>query len=83
MRDSLKLAKKLGFSFYFDWEATRTPEGYYKVEGCVDFCVRRGVKFSPYADVLWMETASADYDIAKEFAEGIHKTVPHQMLGYN
>ena len=83
MNQSLKLAKSLGFEFYFDWEACRTIEGYYRLEGSILFCIKRGLRFAEYADLLWMETPTPDINVAKEFAQGIHAARPNVMLGYN
>jgi len=60
LSEGLKMAKKHGFEFYFDWDACRTDEGYYRVEGSVAYCVKRGLEFSNYCDMLWMETPTPD-----------------------
>jgi isocitrate lyase len=78
-----QLAASMGFDFFFDWDSCRTDEGYYKIEGTIDFCVRRGRRFSPYCDLLWMETPKPDLSVAKAFSDGIHEMFPHQMLAYN
>src|SRR5205823_6310472 len=36
-----------------------------------------------FADLLWMETKTANLDDAREFAEAIHSEFPHKMLAYN
>jgi isocitrate lyase len=38
---------------------------------------------APFADLLWMETKTADLKDAKEFADAIHAVHPDQMLAYN
>ena len=38
---------------------------------------------APYADLLWMETKTADLADAKVFADAIHAVYPDQMLAYN
>jgi isocitrate lyase len=38
---------------------------------------------APYADLLWMETKTADLADAREFAEAIHAVYPDKMLAYN
>ncbi len=78
-----KLAEELGFTFYFDWEATRTDEGYYRTAGCVEYSIRRAIAVSPYADLIWMETPNPDLSMAKAFADGVHAARPNQMLAYN
>ena len=72
LQDAQKLAKKHGFEFYFDWEDCRTEEGYYKCEGSTLYCIKRGLVFSDYADMLWMETPTPDLQVANEFASGVH-----------
>lgn len=76
-------SKEHGFEFYFDWEAPRTDEGYYKVEGSVAYCVSRALAFSNYSDNIWMETPTPDLSVAQEFAKAIHRVKPHVMLSYN
>eukprot|EP00117_Sycon_ciliatum_P034867 scpid78801/ scgid26529/ Isocitrate lyase len=78
-----KLASDLGFHFYFDWEACRTEEGYYRLKGDLDYCSKRALAFSDYADIIWMETHSPDLQQAKEFADKVHSVKPNVMLGYN
>uniref|UniRef100_A0A7R9U2Z1 isocitrate lyase n=1 Tax=Pinguiococcus pyrenoidosus TaxID=172671 RepID=A0A7R9U2Z1_9STRA len=68
---------------YFDWEAPRSREGYYRVKGGVDMCVARGIAFAPYCDLLWMETKKPIMRDAEEFSTGIKKVHPHQFLAYN
>ena len=38
---------------------------------------------APFADLLWMETATANLHEAREFAEAIHAEYPDKMLAYN
>jgi isocitrate lyase len=63
----------------------RTEEGFYKLDPKQSFerCVVRGIAYSPYCDLLWMETSTPDLEQAKLFAEAIRKECPHQMLAYN
>src|SRR4051812_34021782 len=76
-------AKENGFEFYFDWETPRTDEGYYRVEGSIDYCVQRALAFSDYSDNIWMETPTPELQVAQEFANKIHNIKPHVMLSYN
>lgn len=64
LSEAQKLAKSHGFEFYFNWEDCRAEEGYYRVEGSVLYCVKRGLIFSDYADMLWMETPTPDLQVA-------------------
>jgi isocitrate lyase len=73
------IAKGLtGVDVYFDWEAARTREGYYRYKGGCQCAVNRAVAYAPYADMIWMESAKPDYGQAKEFAEGVHAVWPEQ-----
>lgn len=77
------LASKLGVNVPFDWELSRTVEGYYRVRGGVEYCIARGRAYGEYADLIWMETALPGVPLARTFAEGVKAKVPHQMLAYN
>lgn len=73
----------LGKELYFNWEAARVREGYYRYQGGTQCAVNRGIAYAPYADLIWMESKLPDYAQAKEFADGVKKAVPHQWLAYN
>ncbi|RDA87161.1 hypothetical protein CP532_4293 [Ophiocordyceps camponoti-leonardi (nom. inval.)] len=78
------LARKLlGQDVFFDWDAPRTREGYYRLKGGCDCAINRAVAYGPYADAVWMESKLPDYAQAKEFADGVHAVLPHQKLAYN
>ncbi|KAH9160665.1 isocitrate lyase [Lactarius sanguifluus] len=68
---------------FWDWDAPRTVEGYYRYQGGTQCAVNRAVAFAPYADLLWMETKSPILAQAREFAEGVHRAYPEQWLAYN
>lgn len=76
-------AKSLGFEPYWDWEKPRTREGYYQVDGGLDFCIARGIAFAHYADLMWMETKKPIYEEAKIFADSVKKVCPFAMFAYN
>merc|ERR1711972_1303661 len=77
-------AQKLGAGdVYFDWEAARSVEGYYRIKGSTEFCIQRAIAWTPYADLIWMETGKPILSQAKQFAEEVRAAVPHQMLAYN
>ncbi|PVH18219.1 isocitrate lyase [Candidozyma duobushaemuli] len=83
-KEARKLAKEiLGKDIYFNWDASRTREGYYRYIGGTQCAVMRGRAFAPYADLIWMESALPDYAQAKEFAEGVKAKWPEQWLAYN
>jgi isocitrate lyase len=61
----------------------RTDEGFYKFKNGLDACIRRGLAYAPYADLLWFETSTPDIAQARKFAEAIRAQYPDQMLAYN
>jgi len=91
MKDSLKMsmeemkkaAEQLGVQVYFDWEAARSVEGYYRIRGSTEYCIERAIAWAPYADVIWMETGKPILSQATQFANSVRAAVPHQMLAYN
>jgi len=73
------IAKQLtGKDIYFNWDAPRTREGYYRYKGGCQCAINRAVAFAPYADAIWMESKLPDYAQAKEFADGVHAVWPEQ-----
>ncbi|KZZ91070.1 Isocitrate lyase/phosphorylmutase [Moelleriella libera RCEF 2490] len=73
----------LGVDVFFDWDAPRTREGYYRLRGGCDCAVNRAVAYAPYCDAVWMESKLPDFAQAKEFADGVHAVWPEQKLAYN
>merc|ERR1719190_173631 len=68
---------------FFNWEAARSVEGYYRIKGSTDYCIQRAIAFAPYADCIWMETGKPILSQAQKFAKEVRAAVPHQMLAYN
>lgn len=62
---------------------TRTPEGFYEVRNGIDTVISRGLAYAEYADLLWVESAEPDLDLARRFAERIHQDFPGKKLAYN
>ena len=81
--EARKKAMSLGIEATWDPEKTRTPDGYYQVKGSIDYAISRSLAVAPMADLLWMETKTADLEDAKKFADAIHKKFPKKMLAYN
>ncbi len=73
----------LDISFVWDCEVMRSPEGYYQVRGGIPFAIAKSLAVAPFADILWMETKTADLEDARQFAEAIHEVYPDMMLAYN
>jgi isocitrate lyase len=61
----------------------RTSEGFYKIRGGLEAAIARGIEYSPYADMIWCETATPNLEEARMFAQGIHKVYPGKLLAYN
>jgi isocitrate lyase len=76
-------ARSMGIHIIWDCELPKTPEGYYQIQGGIPYAIHRSLACAPYADILWMETKTADLADAREFAEAIHAVHPDQMLAYN
>lgn len=72
-----------GVDVFFDWDAPRTREGFYRLKGGCDCAINRAIAYAPYADAIWMESKLPDYKQAQEFAEGVHAVWPEQKLAYN
>jgi isocitrate lyase len=76
-------AKELGADAGWDCERVKTPEGYYQLRGGIPYAIAKSLAAAPFADILWMETKTADLDDAREFAHAIHSVYPDKMLAYN
>jgi len=76
-------ARAMGINLIWDCELPKTPEGYYQIQGGIPYAIHRSLACAPYADILWMETKTADLEDAREFAEAIHAIWPDRMLAYN
>jgi isocitrate lyase len=76
-------AEALGIEIHWDRELARTPEGHYQIESGIDYAIARSLAVAPFADLLWMETKTADLADARKFAEAIHAVHPDKMLAYN
>jgi isocitrate/methylisocitrate lyase len=76
-------AREVGAAVGWDCELAKTPEGYYQVRGGIPYAIAKSLAAAPFADILWMETKTADVADAREFAEAVHAEFPDQMLAYN
>ncbi len=81
--EARKKALAMGIDATWDCEIAKTPEGYFQVRGSIDYAIARSLAVAPFADILWMETKTADLTEAKHFAEAIHAVYPDKMLAYN
>ncbi len=76
-------ARALGADAAWDCERAKTPEGYYQVRGGIPYAIAKSLAAAPFADILWMETKTADLHDAKEFADAIRAVYPDKMMAYN
>jgi isocitrate lyase len=76
-------ADSLDIQVTWDPELPKTPDGYYQVRGGIDYAIAKSLAAAPFADLLWMETKTADLEDARRFAEAIHAEYPDKMLAYN
>jgi isocitrate lyase len=76
-------ARSMGIDIAWDCEACKTPEGFYQVQGGIEYAIARSLAVAPFADVLWMETKTANLSDAARFAKAIHAAFPGKMLAYN
>ena len=63
----------------------RTAEGFFRLKDGTGLahCIKRGLSFAPYADLLWWETSTPNLEHARAFAEAVQKEFPGKMLAYN
>ena len=76
-------ADSLGIRVAWDPELPKTPDGYYQVQGGIDYAIAKSLAAAPFADLLWMETKTANLEDARRFAQAIHADYPDKMLAYN
>jgi isocitrate lyase len=63
----------------------RTAEGYFRLKPGTGLahCIKRGLAFARFADLLWWETSTPDLAHARAFAEAVHREFPDKALAYN
>jgi isocitrate lyase len=83
LRSARERAAALGLSVPWDAEVAKTPEGYFQTRSGIGFATVKLLAAAPFADVLWMETKTADLADARQFADAIHARYPEKMLAYN
>ena len=64
-------------------DAPRTREGFYHYRAGIPAATKRAIEFGPYADLLWLETATANVSSAAKFAGEIREKLPGKKLVYN
>jgi isocitrate lyase len=76
-------ARSMGINIIWNCDISRTPEGYYQVKGGIPYAIAKSLAVAPFADIIWMETKTADLHDAKLFADAVHAVYPDKMLAYN
>jgi isocitrate lyase len=76
-------AKEIGANVPWDWNRPRTTEGFFQIRGGLEYAVAKSLAVAPFADLIWMETKTANLKEATDFAEAIHAVYPDKMLAYN
>jgi len=76
-------AKSMGVEVVWDCELPKTPEGFYQLQSGIEYAIAKSLAAAPFADLLWMETKTADLEDASKFAHAIHAEYPDKMLAYN
>ena len=76
-------ARSMGIQVVWDCELPKTPEGFYQIQGGIDCAIAKSLAVAPFADMLWMETKTADLEDSRKFADAIHAQYPGKMLAYN
>ncbi len=63
----------------------RTAEGYHRLKAGTGLahCIKRGLAFARYADLLWWETSTPNLEHARAFAEAVHREFPDKLMAYN
>ena len=65
----------------WDCERAKTPEGYYQVRGGIPYAIAKSLAAAPFADILWMETKTADLADATAVRRRDPRRVPRQDAG--
>ena len=76
-------ARSMGIDIVWDCEVSKTVDGYYQIQSGIDYAIARSLAVAPFADILWMETKTANLADARRYAEAIHAVFPAKMLAYN
>jgi isocitrate lyase len=76
-------ALSMGIDIFWECELSKTAEGYYQIQSGIDYAIARSLAVAPFADLLWMETKTANLADARRFAEAIQAEFPFKMLAYN
>ncbi len=67
----------------FSWDVPRTREGYYHFRAGMAAATKRALAFSPYADLLWVETGDPSVEVAAKLGRAVRDVYPRKGLVYN
>ena len=73
----------MGLERHLGLRAGQDPRGLLPDPGGIQYAIAKSLAAAPFADLLWMETKTADLADARSFAEAIHADFPDKMLAYN
>ena len=76
-------AKSIGIQIVWDCELPKTPEGFYHIQGGLEYAIAKSLAVAPFADLLWMETKTADLEDARHSRTPSTPSIPDKMLAYN
>ncbi|KAI5481344.1 isocitrate lyase [Pseudohyphozyma bogoriensis] len=78
-----KWATKNEYDFYWECDAARAPEGWYRYRGDIDSAIMRAVACAEYVDMVW--SMAGRYDPARrlKFSEECTKQIPGKLMVYN
>ena len=71
----------MGIHIVWDCEHAKTPDGYYQVRGGIDYAIAKSLAVAPFADILWMETKTADLHEREDLRRRDPRRVPRQDAG--
>ncbi len=80
-RGHRQMAESLDIRVAWDPESPKTPEGYYQVQGGIDYAIAKSLAAAPFADLLWMETKTAESRGRAAIRRGDPRRVPRQDAG--
>jgi isocitrate lyase len=83
LHEAHERALAMDIDIIWDCEHAKTPDGYYQIQGGIEYAIAKSLAVAPFCDILWMETKTADLHDARIFQEAIHAEFPDKMLAYN
>lgn len=63
--------------------ATHQVQELYRVRKGTEIAKARCLASAPYADILWIETSTPNFEQAREIAQAVHEVFPDQIMSYN